>query len=398
MTDSHSVSAGGQPALEGYFPRARIGVSLLFLANGFCAGSWAPKIPAFVERLGLTESALGVMIMLFGIGSLVMMPVAGAAVAKAGSRRVSLITGFALAPMLLLLTAAPEVISAAVAMFLFGGFMGAMDVAMNANAVAVEGAMRRAVMSSCHAFWSLGGLIGAAIGGAMIEALGLYGHAIFLTVVVLALLLAALPTVYGQDRPQVQDGAPKEKLRLPLTPLPWLIGLIALASMIPEGAILDWGALYLKNDLSASVAISGFAYAAFSLTMAAMRFAGDLVRDRFGAVKTLRGSAALGMVGLFIAGMAPDTMTALIGFAIAGVGISNMSPVIYSAAGSIPGIPSGIGLSVVTTLGYSGILFAPSVIGFMAAHVGLGTVFMAMPLLALLVLALSHLVSHADRG
>ena len=392
------VFDNGQRGEGRAFPGIRLAVSLLFLANGFAAGSWAPKIPEFAQRLALGESALGLMIMAFGIGSLVMMPIAGALVARHGSGRISILSGLALTPMLLLVTLAPEWLSAAAAMFLFGGFIGAMDVAMNANAVAVEKEMRRAIMSSCHAFWSLGGLIGAGIGGVLIERFGILGHAFIITATIGLLVAATLPIVSHDDRPETATGATKEKLRLPLTPLPWLIGLIALFSMIPEGAMLDWSALYLKNELGAPVAVSGFAYAAFSLTMAAMRFAGDLVRDRFGAVRTLRASAALGMVGLFIAGLAPDTTTALIGFAIAGIGISNMSPIIYSAAGNIPGVPSGIGLSVVTTLGYSGILFAPSIIGFIAAHAGLGTVFMAMPLLALTVLALAHLVRHAERS
>lgn len=397
MGFSRDISGDEAGSSRQFFPGIRLAVSLLFFANGFAIGSWAPKIPEFAQRLGLGEGALGVMIMIFGVGSLLLMPVAGAMVAKSGSGRVSLITGFALTPMLLFITLAPGWWSAAAAMFLFGAFMGAMDVAMNANAVAVEKAMHRAIMSSCHAFWSLGGLAGAAIGGYLIEALGVFGHSVLITVIVGLLVAASWPLLCRDDRPESSGAGGGERLKLPRTLLPWLIGMIALFSMIPEGAMLDWSALYLKNELGAPVAVSGFAYAAFSLTMAGMRFAGDLVRDRFGPVRTLRASAALGMVGLFIAGMAPDMGVALAGFAIAGIGIANMSPIIYSAAGSIPGVPSGIGLSIVTTLGYSGILFAPSLIGFIAAHAGLGTVFMFMPLLALTVLALAHLVRHAER-
>lgn len=382
---------------SGFFPGIRLGVSLLFLANGFATGSWAPKIPEFAQRLHLGEGALGVMIMIFGLGSLVLMPVAGALVGRHGSSRVSLVTGFLLTPMLLLITLAPDRASGAAAMFLFGGFIGAMDVAMNVNAVATEKAMRRAIMSSCHAFWSLGGLIGAGIGGYLIGTLGVLGHAVFVTAATGLAVAAAWPVLCRDDRPERAGAGGRERPKLPMTPLPWLVGMIALFAMIPEGAMLDWSALYLRNELGAPLAVSGFAYAAFSLTMAVMRFAGDPVRDRFGPVRTLRVSAALGMAGLLVAGVAPTTSVALIGFAVAGIGLSNMSPIIYSAAGSIPGVPSGIGLSVVTTLGYSGILFAPSVIGFIAAHTGLGAVFAFMPLLALAVLALSHLVRHAER-
>jgi fucose permease len=171
---------------------------------------------------------------------------------------------------------------------------------------------------------------------------------------------------------------------------------MALFSMIPEGAILDWGALYLRNELGASVSQSGFAFAAFSMTMAIMRFAGDLVRDRFGAVRTLRFCSVMSITGLLIAGLAGNSTFVIIGFAIAGIGISNMVPIAFSAAGNMPGLAPGIGLSVVTTMGYSGILVAPSAIGFIAEHTGLASVFLALPLLHVVVLLLSRLARHAD--
>ncbi len=145
-----------------------------------------------------------------------------------------------------------------------------------------------------------------------------------------------------------------------MTPLPWLIGIMALFSMVPEGAVLDWGALYLKDELGASVELSGFGFAAFSATMAAMRFAGDHVRDRLGATLTLRICTVTALAGMVLAGLAPNAVLAILGFALAGIGISNMVPIAFSAAGNMPGLQPGIGLSVATTMGYSGMLFAPS--------------------------------------
>ncbi|WCK01895.1 MFS transporter [Agrobacterium tumefaciens] len=376
-----------------YLTRHRLGVSLLFLMNGFMMGSWAPKIPEFAARLSLSESALGLIILVFGIGSLVFMPIAGSQIARFGSRTVSLVTAAIFLPTLLFISWAGTVWAGVIAVFLFGGLTGAMDVAMNANAVAVERDMRRAIMSSCHAFWSLGGLIGAGLGGYLITAIGVQGHAIALTVIALVLLVIAWPRVLA-DRPHPETERPKGGL--PLTPLPWIIGLMALFSMIPEGAILDWGALYLRNELGASVSQSGFAFAAFSMTMAAMRFAGDLVRDKFGAVNTLRFCSVMSITGLLIAGLAGNSTFVIIGFAIAGIGISNMVPIAFSAAGNMPGLAPGIGLSVVTTMGYSGILVAPSAIGFIAEHTGLASVFIALPLLHVVVLLLSRLARHAD--
>ncbi|KQZ49432.1 hypothetical protein ASD54_16030 [Rhizobium sp. Root149] len=387
---SSSLASGPAPVVT----RERAAVALMFLMNGFLVGAWAPKIPEFASRLALSESALGLMILTFGLGSITMMPVAGMQIARFGSAWVTRITAVLVVPTLLLLTAVGSVWTAAVAIFLFGGLIGAMDVAMNANAVATEKHMRRSIMSSCHAFWSLGGLIGASTGGILIASVGAFGHAAIATLAAAAMVAVAWPMMLA-DKPHAEEA--KEKIRLPMTPLPWLIGLVALFSMVPEGAVLDWGALYLRNELGASVQLSGFAYAAFSLTMAVMRFAGDIVRDRLGAVRTLRICTVIAMIGLLIAGFAPNATLVIIGFAFAGIGISNMVPIAFSAAGNLPGMAQGIGLSVVTTMGYSGILVAPSLIGFIAEHVGLGTIFAALPALHIVVLVLSGLARHADR-
>lgn len=391
--DQHSIIRPQTVVRSGYMPKTRLAVSLLFLMNGFVTGSWAPKIPEFKEKLGIGEGVLGLLILAFGIGSLVLMPIAGGFIARLGSQKVVKVTAVILSPLLLLLTLLPNVWTAAIGMFLLGGFVGAMDVAMNANAVEVEKSMRRAIMSSCHAYWSLGGLIGAASGGVVMAQFGVLPHAILVTLLSLAVLGLAWPMIL-HDRPH--PDAAKQKLRLPMTPLPWLIGLVALFSMVPEGSVLDWGALYLRDELGASVALSGFGFAAFSATMAIMRFAGDHVRDRFGGVKTLRVCTLTALVGLVLAGLAPNAPLAIVGFALAGVGISNMVPIAFSAAGNMPGLAPGIGLSVATFMGYSGMLFAPSLIGFIAEHTGFSIIFACIPALFVVVLLLSHHAVHAD--
>ncbi|MFN7027135.1 MAG: MFS transporter [Pseudorhizobium sp.] len=371
----------------------RTAVALLFLMNGFLVGAWAPKIPEFANRLELTESALGMMILVFGLGSLVMMPIAGSQIARYGSSIVSRLTAVLAVPTLMFLTWVGGIWSGAVAIFFFGGLIGAMDVAMNANAVAVEKQMRRSIMSSCHAFWSLGGLLGAASGGFLIERIGVSSHAVMVTIAAAIMLAVAWPLVL-RDAPHPEDV--HERLKLPQTALPWLLGLMALFCMIPEGAVIDWSALYLRQELGSSVTASGFAFAAFSLTMAIMRFAGDLVRDRFGAVRTLRVCAVISIAGLITAGFASTGTIAIVGFALAGIGISNLVPIVFSAAGNLPGLRPGVGLSVVTTMGYSGILLAPSAIGFIAEYIGLALIFAALSVLHLVVLLLSPLAKHAD--
>jgi fucose permease len=390
---THPSATSAAPVRSGYFSRTRLAVSALFLLNGTYMGAWAPKIPEFADRLGLSESGLGLMIVCFGIGSLVLMPIAGIFIAHHGTARTVKGATLLFLPTLLLLSVVQDVWTGAVAIFLFGGLTGAMDVSMNANAVEVEKSMRRAIMSSCHAFWSLGAFVGATTGGYLIQTVGVVGHATLLT----GLATVSFAIIWGlilTDAPHATEE--KQKLRLPASPLPWLIGLMALFSMIPEGAILDWGALYMRDELGASLALSGFAFGAFSLTMAVMRFAGDHVRDRFGAVKTLRFCTVMAIIGMVLAGFAPNAYVAMAGFAICGIGISNMVPIAFSAAGNLPGFAQGIALSVTTVMGYSGSLFAPSSIGFIAEHTGFAAIFAALPILFLVVLALSHHAVHAD--
>ena len=377
----------------GYMPRERLAVSLLFLMHGVYMGAWSPKIPEFASRLSLSPSTLGMLIFAFGIGSLVLMPIAGVQIAKHGSAYVSKMGALLFSTTMIMVTLAPNVLTGAIAVFLLGGLAGAFDVGMNSNAVIVEKAMKRSIMSSCHGYWSIGAFIGAGTGGILMQTIGVIGHAIVLTGFALVLLAVAWPMIMP-DKPHPSEH--KQKVKLPMSPLPWLIGIMALFSMIPEGAVLDWGALYLRNELSASVAMSGFAFGSFALTMSIMRFGGDFVRDWLGAVKTLQMCTILAIIGMAIAGMAPNALIAMIGFGICGLGISNMVPIAFSAAGNLPGYAQGVALSLVTFLGYSGALFAPSIIGFIAEHTGFKAIYLGLPVLMAVVLLLSPLAKHAD--
>ncbi|RWF45770.1 MAG: MFS transporter [Mesorhizobium sp.] len=343
--------------------RGRWAVAAIFLANGFLTGSWAPQIPVFLTRLDISKFTLGLLILLFGAGAVTAMTWCGHLISKHGSRTVLRWFGLCGSLGLLIVALAPDVPLAAVAMFIFGGSIGGMDVAMNANAVVVERRLGRAIMSSSHGFWSLGGFAGGALGGFAIQTYGHLAH---------------------------------HKFALPANPLVYLIGLMALLTMISEGAVLDWAALYLRQELGADLAVAGLAYAAFSGVMAIMRFFGDGVRNRFGAVMTLRGSAIVAAAGMLIAGLSPSPWLAISAFALCGFGIANMVPIIFSAGGNQEGMSSGTGMSVVTTMGYSGILVAPSAIGFVAEHSSFGPIFIAMSALLIVVLLMAGLAHRAE--
>ncbi|SFI78713.1 Sugar phosphate permease [Phyllobacterium sp. CL33Tsu] len=372
----------------------RWAVASAFFFNGFLVGSWAPQIPVFMTRLGISEFTLGLLILVFGIGALASMPWCGYLIEKHGSRAV--VKGFAIfcSFSLLLVALAPNVISAAPALFLFGAVIGGMDVAMNANAVEVEKKLSRAVMSSSHGFWSLGGFAGGGLGGILIEAHGHLAHAVVVTIIAIAIGLIAFRFMITEDAPVRHE---KQKLTFPTNPLIYLIGLMALFSMVPEGSVLDWAALYLRQERGADIATAGFAFAAFSGTMSIMRFLGDGVRDRFGAVNTLRISALMGASGMLAASIAPTSWIAILAFAFSGLGIANMVPIAFSAAGNQQGTSSGVALSMVTLMGYSGILVAPSAIGFVGGKTGFGPIYMVLAGLLVVVALMANLARSADQ-
>jgi predicted MFS family arabinose efflux permease len=373
----------------------RWAVACAFFFNGFLVGSWAPQIPVFMTRLEISEFTLGLMILIFGIGALAAMPWCGYLIGRFGSRAVVNSFAFFCSFSLLLVALAPNLITAAPALFLFGAVIGGMDVAMNANAVEVEKQLSRAVMSSSHGFWSLGGFAGGALGGFLIEAQGHLMHAVIATAIAIVLGLASFRHMVTEDKPVVHE---KQKLSFPTNPLIYLIGLMALFSMVPEGSVLDWAALYLQQEKGADIATAGLAFAAFSGTMSIMRFLGDGVRNRFGAVRTLRISALVGASGLLVASIAPTPWIAILAFAFSGLGIANMVPIAFSAAGNQPGTSSGIALSMVTLMGYSGILVAPSAIGFVGGRTGFAPVYMVLAALLIVVFLMSNLAATADRA
>jgi MFS family permease len=375
--------------------RNRWSVSALFATNGFLMGAWAPQIPLLLTRHQITETILGLLILCLGLGAVGAMLFAGRLIGSYGSRRVAVVFAWCAVPSLALVVAAPNLWVLAPFMALMGAVIGCMDVAMNANAVLLERRMGRAIMSSSHGFWSLGGFVGGAAGSYVIAHFGPYVQVAIATIIAGALVAWAMGgLLQDTPEPRVKD-APKHALITRDLGL-WILGAMALFSMIPEGAVLDWAAIYMAKELGAPMLQSGLGFAFFAGAMAVMRFAGDLVRNRFGAVKTLRISGILGGVGLLLAGIAPDGIVAIVGFAIAGLGVANMIPILFSAAGNWPGLPQGVGISTVTMVGYAGILIAPSAIGFTADHIGFRVTYVSLAVILGLVAAMANRAAAAD--
>lgn len=396
------TTAGDAPSQR--LKLARLAVFAAFFVNGFMVGHWATKIPVLVERLGISEIVLGRLIILFGIGAVIALIGGAWMVTRLGSVAVVRWTSVLLAPSLILLTLAPSVPAAAVALLWLGTFLGAMDNAMNANGIGVEKAAGRPAMSSFHGFWSLGGMVGGLTGGAMIVTLGEMGHALAVGAIGLAVALWAWrhyrPDDFGAD-----DSAAKTEGTTPRGGLPrdagiYGIGILTLLAFAPEGTVIDWSALYLRDELSAPLIVSGYAFAAFSATMATMRFFGDRLRASFGDRRVFVISAVFAATGLAIAGNAPGFVVACLGFFIAGLGMANMVPILFSAAGAYPGLRPAVAIAVITTFGYGGLLFMPAFVGVLAETFSLAFVFAGWSVIVLAVgasaLMLNYLPSRSS--
>ena len=353
----------------GYLGSARAAVLAVFFTNGVVIGTWVVRIPAIKERLGLGEGLLGVVLLGAAVGALVAMPVVGALVSRFGSRRIVGVSALALTVALPMPGLAPSLPLLVLAVVLLGAANGGLDVAMNAQAVAVERGYGRPIMSSFHAAWSFGGLGGAALGGLLASrGIGPLPH--FSAVAVLAAI--AFVVAYGVLLPSGAD-ASEEGTPAFARPTRALLGLgiISFCVLLGEGAMGDWSAVYLDDTLRTGPGFAAAGYAAFSLSMAFGRLFGDRFTELLGPATLVRACGAIAAVGLGIALAAAQPLVALAGFACAGAGFSIVFPTALSAAGRTGG-PTGPALAAVTTAAYTGFLVGPPFIGFLAELTGLG--------------------------
>ena len=357
--------------------RARLAVVAVFAANGAMFGNWAVRIPAVKAHLDLSNASLGAALLVPALGALISMPLTGALSARVGSRTATAATGlvFVLVPVLLGL--APSLPWLVPALFVFGLAFGGLDVAMNAQAVSVERALGRPVMSSFHAAFSAGAMIGSLTGAAGAAAgLPVAAHLGLVGLVLLAVCAPLLPAMLRQE-PSAEPAGPLFAWpRGRLVPL----AAIALVVLLAEGAVADWSAVHLRQDLDAAPGVAGLAFTAFSLTMVCGRLAGDRVVAAAGRARTVLGSALIGVAGGAAVVLASSVGVAVVGFAALGVGLACVVPLVFvAAAGNDP--HPGPALAAVSTPGYVGFLIGPPLIGGLAEVVGLGTALALLPLL-----------------
>jgi predicted MFS family arabinose efflux permease len=371
--------------------RAAWALRAQFFVAGALFATWGVHVPTVKAQYALDERELAFAMLAAGIGSVLTLPQAGRIVARFGARRVAFVTGPASAVCIGALLAFDSYLLLLLLMMLYGAAGALFDVTINASATEVETRARRPLMSGFHALFSLGGMVGAAMGSAWAAVSGSpLWHVLSAGAVAVLMVLAAAPFMLPPE-PAKDEG--RTPLALPRGPLA-LLGLLAAMGLIAEGAMYDWSVLFLKQERGAGIALAALAYASFSAAMTAGRFAGDAVRARFDAVTVLRASGTLGALGMVLALVAPQPWVGLLGFAIVGLGFANIVPVLFSAAGRVEGVSAASGIAAVSSAGYFGMMIGPPWIGAVAQHWSLSA---GLALVVLFALAVALAAKRAIR-
>src|SRR3954451_19601823 len=370
----------------------RRAVAAAFLIHSTASGTWAPRLPAIKESLGLSDGELGTALVGLAIGLVVGTRVAGAPIDRWGSRPF-MRAGFPLLAATLLL---PGLADSGPALFasllVLGVASGALDVAMNAQGIEVERTLGKPILSGLHGLWSVGLGLGAGA-AALAAAAGLDPLTHF---AIVGAVLALASVVFLRDllpeREQVRSALSEDEERR--VPLHWtlpvaLLGVIAFCSFVGEGSASDWSAVYMTQELGTSQALGALAFTAFAVTMATMRFAADPFRTRLGNVVLVRGGALMAAAGLGLGLLIHEPAASIAGFALLGLGLAAVVPIAFAAAGEIDPRATGRLVGRVATVGYVGSVAGPIAIGWLAEASSLRAALCLVVLLALTIAAVS---------
>ncbi|WP_029544727.1 MFS transporter [Selenomonas sp. AB3002] len=334
----------------------------VFFIGGFGAASWAPLVPLLRERLAIGEDILGLLLLCIGIGSLLTMPLSGAAAVRLGCRKVLTFASLAFAVLLFLLSQVSEILAAVPVLLLFGAVMGCIDVVVNIQAVIVEKASGRRLMSGMHGLWSVGGFAGAGLFGVWVGGLGLSPTASTLIAAGIMtgaiLFFARFLLPYGGEAGGRMLAVPRGIVTF--------VGIIACIAFLVEGAIMDWSGVFLTAVRGFDMSLAGTGFTVFSAAMLTMRLIGDRLVQEMGQKRVILGGSLLALAGFLAVIFAPEAWLLYAGFFAIGVGSANIVPVFFSLLGRQKDMPIGLAVPAVSTLGYLGILMGPAAIGALA--------------------------------
>ena len=372
--------------------QARWAVNATFLLHGMLVGAWVPHIPLAKERLDVGPAVFGLALLAFAGGAVCAMPAAGVLINRFGSARLTAVTG-----MLFCLTffgpiLAPTMPAFVIAGFFMGMTIGSMDVAMNAHGIAVEKALKLPTMSMFHGGFSIGGMAGAFLGAILLKLFGAVAQAVIIAVICLAIQLMAMRFYL----PAAADkGLSGSHFAWP-TKATIGLGLLCFLALMIEGSILDWAAIMMREKFLVDASFAALAFGFYQGGMAVARLTGDWIRLKAGAVRMVTVSALMAAAGTAVALSVPSPFLAIAAFVFAGLGIGNVAPVLFAGGGRLEPDAPGRGIAAVTTLGYSGFLCGPPLIGFAAQVTSLPTALFLTVVAALIIAFYARSVNAAD--
>ena len=368
-------SIPGVPAPAALVRRARRGTSTVFAVHGCVVGSFAARLPWIAAHAGVNVGHLGIALLMPGVGALCAMPFSGGLAHRFSLRPLVTVTMVVWCSVLILPALATSFALLCVSLYVCGATAGLADMAMNAEGVLVEKAIGRSVMSSFHGFWSVGVLAGSAI-SALSSHAGLDPRAQFgVESIALAAAAVAAAQLLMNDTTTTDAPAPP-RFALPTRPV-LIIGLVGLCAVFGEQAGTDWSALYIRRELGGTASVAALAVSAFAVAMAVVRLLGDSAVRRLGPVRTVRISGVCATVGALIVVFAQDLAVGLIGFALLGIGVAVVVPLVFAAGGRVGPHPAR-SVAGVALVSYGSGLVAPGVIGGIASASSLTAAFVVV--------------------
>jgi MFS family permease len=355
-----------RPAALPHLRRSQMAVGYAFMVHGVMFGAWASRIPAIQVHTGLDSTLLGFALLAASGGAVLVMSFAGVLAGRYGSRVVTATMLLGWAAFVPALALANSFVTLTAALFCIGAFQGSMDVAMNSNGLAVENAGTRPIMSRLHGMWSVGSFLGALVTIAAVTA----GLSVLTQFCILAAWMAV--SAVALNRMMLPHRQPAEGPALRRPPRRLLaLGLMLFCGMLAEGSAGDWSGVFMRTSVLSTEQQAALTLGAFSAAMAFSRLIGDRLTELLGAGRLVTLGSALGVVGLGMALAWNEVGPAVMGFTLLGLGLGAFVPLALRAGGSQPGIPPGVGIAAVATMGYAGMLAGPPIIGTAAGVAGL---------------------------
>jgi len=343
----------------------RIAVKIAFFLNGFIYANWVSRLPRIQEQYQADNGTIGLVLLALALGALAAMPFTGWLIIRNGSRKVSLASLFIYCAFVPFIPFMAGILSLILLYIIIGISTGMLDVAMNAQAVMVEREYKKPIMTSFHAFFSIGMALGAWCGAFFADLkLDLSHHFMIVSALSLVFVLWVRRNLI-EDKPDIGDVTDGPLFRMPNRAL-LSVGIIAFCCMLGEGAVSEWSVMYMEKIAHATEMLAPIALSAFATAMTLGRLLGDRFRAAWGDMKLIVYGGLISILGMTTALSFPLPYVTITGFFFVGLGLSTIVPITYSIAGNAKGLPSGVGLAMVTTVGYSGFLFGPPIIGFLA--------------------------------